>query len=133
MRKAGERITPIWDELGAVLNKNMGIFRTSEGMKKTLIKIRGLKERYQNVLIQDKGKIFNTELINALELESLLDLAEVIVSGASGREESRGSHFRRDFPNRNDQAWLRHTLLFHTENGPRLDYKPVTITRFQPK
>jgi succinate dehydrogenase / fumarate reductase, flavoprotein subunit len=132
-RKKGERIGPLRDELGAVMNQHMGIFRTPDGMRKTLEKIRELKARYQEVIIQDKGRVFNTELINALEVESLLDLTEVIVTGAIAREESRGSHFRRDCPQRDDTRWLRHTLAFFSSDGPRLDYKPVTITRYTPK
>ena len=132
-RKKGERIGPIQDDLGAVMNQNMGIFRTPDGMRKTMEKIRELKVRYQEVVIQDKGRVFNTELVNALELESLLDLTEVIVTGAFAREESRGSHYRRDYPQRDDTRWLRHTLAFFTSDGPRIDYKPVTITRHTPK
>jgi succinate dehydrogenase / fumarate reductase, flavoprotein subunit len=132
-RTKGERIGPIRDELGTVMNQNMGIFRTPDGMRKTIEKIRELKARYQEVVIQDKGSVFNTELVNVLELESLLDLTEVIVTGAIAREESRGSHFRRDHPQRDDTQWLRHTLAFFTSDGPRMDYKPVTITRHTPK
>ena len=132
-RKEGEHISPLRDELGTVMNENMGIFRNPDGMKKTIEKIQELKKRYQRVILQDKGKVFNTELINALELGSLLDLAEIIVTGAMKREESRGSHYRRDYPKRDDARWLRHTLASFTEDGPRLEYKPVTITRFPPK
>ena len=133
IRKDGERIGSLHDRLGSVLSENMGIFRTPDGMNKTLDVIRELKERYERVVIQDKGKIFNTELVNALELGSLLDLAGVIVAGAMAREESRGSHYRKDKPKRDDARWLRHTLAFWTNDGPRLDYKPVTITRFTPQ
>jgi succinate dehydrogenase / fumarate reductase flavoprotein subunit len=77
--------------------------------------------------------VFNTELIAALELGSLLDLAEVIVKGAFAREESRGAHFRKDFPKRNDELWLKHTLAYYREEGSRLEYAPVNITRYPPK
>jgi succinate dehydrogenase/fumarate reductase flavoprotein subunit len=132
-RKTGERISPVWDELGNAMNENMGIFRTPDSMKKAAERVRELKQRYQHVVLQDKGKIFNTELVNALELGSLLDLAEAIVAGAAARLESRGSHYRRDYPKRDDARWLRHTLAYFTDQGPRLDYKPVTITRHHPQ
>ena len=102
-------------------------------MEKTLVEVRALKRRYRDVSVTDKGKVFNTDLVAALELGSILDLAEVIVMGALARTESRGSHFRRDFPNKDNDRWIRHTLAFHTTDVPRLDYKPVTITRFPPQ
>jgi succinate dehydrogenase/fumarate reductase flavoprotein subunit len=82
--------------------------------------------------VQDKGRIFNTDLIQALELQCLLEIAETIVVGALGREESRGAHYRADFPKRNDTAWLRHSLSYRRPGGPHLTYAPVTITRFPP-
>ena len=132
-RKGKERVSVLRDELGQLMNENMGIFREAETMRKALDGIRDLKGRYHQVGLMDKGKIFNTELVSVLELGSVLDLAEVIVQGAFARKESRGSHYRRDYLKRDDTHWLRHTLAIFTDQGPRLDYKPVTITRFQPK
>jgi succinate dehydrogenase / fumarate reductase flavoprotein subunit len=83
--------------------------------------------------VQDKGKRFNTDLLQTLETGHLLDIAECIAIGALNREESRGSHARRDFTERDDKTWLRHSLYTHTPRGPRCDYAPVTITRFQPE
>ena len=83
--------------------------------------------------LQDTGRVFNTDLIQALELQSLLDVAETIVAGALAREESRGAHYRSDFPRRDDANWLTHTLVYRTPEGPRLARAPVTITRFPPK
>ncbi len=83
--------------------------------------------------MQDKGSCFNRELLDAVELGHMLDLAEVMAQGALYREESRGAHSREDFPDRNDERFLVHTLVRHTDDGPQIFEKPVTITRFQPK
>ena len=83
--------------------------------------------------MQDKGQVFNTDLIQALELQCLVGLAETIVVGALAREESRGAHYRSDFPTRNDEAWLRHTIVHRVPDGAQVSYAPVTVTRFTPK
>ena len=83
--------------------------------------------------VRNKGAIFNQELVNALELEGMLDIAETICIGAIERKESRGSHFRLDYPERDDSNWLRHTLVTYTTEGARIDYKPVNITIYEPK
>jgi succinate dehydrogenase / fumarate reductase flavoprotein subunit len=97
-----------------------------------LQKIQSLRKRYSNISIDDKSPVYNTNLYHALELGNLLDLAEVMVMGALTRTESRGGHARRDYPGRDDANWLKHTLAFRTEHGPKLDYKPVTITTWKP-
>jgi succinate dehydrogenase / fumarate reductase flavoprotein subunit len=113
---------------------DMGVFRTGEGMQNALEKIRELKERMSHVRVQDAGKIFNLDLLNAWELSNLLDLAEVITVSGLARTESRGAHSREDYPKRDDQNWLKHTLAWHQPDGKiDLKYKPVVITRFQPK
>lgn len=132
-RKSGEKIWTIKTELGNLMGSHVGVFRFKEKLEEAGQMIRQLKLRYQDIAIQDKGNIFNTELIAALELGSILDLAEVIVKGALGREESRGAHFRRDFPKRNDQEWLKHTLAYYHEATPRIEYAPVTLTKYPPK
>jgi len=129
-RTSGERIGPLREEVGAAMTEHLGIFRTRKRMEGALEKIREVRKRYENIYLEDRGKIFNAELTNALELGSLIDLAETIVVGAIGREESRGSHYRQDFPNRNDAQWLKHTLIYGSDSGPRIDFTPVTITRF---
>jgi succinate dehydrogenase / fumarate reductase flavoprotein subunit len=95
--------------------------------------IRTLKERYARVAIQDHGHTFNTDLMEALELGFMLDCAELVTAGALAREESRGGHYRDDFPERDDVNWLKHTLAYLEPEGVRMASKPVTITRFQPK
>jgi succinate dehydrogenase / fumarate reductase flavoprotein subunit len=132
-RRSGEKIWTIKTELGNLMGSHVGVFRFKGKLEEAGQIIRQLKSRYQDIAIQDKGNIFNTELIAALELGSILDLAEVIVKGALGREESRGAHFRRDFPKRNDQEWLKHTLAYYHEETPRIEYAPVTLTKYPPK
>ncbi|MEK6804044.1 MAG: FAD-binding protein [Nitrospirota bacterium] len=127
-----ERAWQIRDDLGKTMSLNLGIFRTKQSMQEALGAIQALKVRAQRMCVQDKGQIFNTDLIQALELQCLLDIADTIVVSALGREESRGAHYRADFPTRNDHAWLRHTVSHHQADGPRLSYAPVTITRFPP-
>jgi len=127
-----ERAWQIREELGKSLSRKLGIFRTKGSMTSALETVRALKGRAAHLFIQDRGRIFNSELIQAFELTSLLEIAEVIVMGALAREESRGAHYRSDFPQRDDGQWLKHTVASRTPNGPQLTYSPVTITRFPP-
>jgi succinate dehydrogenase / fumarate reductase flavoprotein subunit len=121
-------------EMQEVMMDKVSVFRHQEGLEKALAKVRELKGRYQKISVQDKGNCFNRELLDAIELGYMLDLAEVIALGALSREESRGAHSREDFPNRDDEKWLVHTMFRHsTDEGPQLFFKPVTITRFEPK
>jgi succinate dehydrogenase / fumarate reductase flavoprotein subunit len=129
----GERAWQIRDELGQVMSQNLGIFRTQKSMMAARERLQELKARAGNLMLQDHGRVFNTELIQALELQCLIDVAETIVAGAMAREESRGAHYRSDYPRRDDAGWLKHTLAYRTPEGPQLRYKPVTITRWQPK
>ena len=117
----------------STMTSQVGIFRKESDLITAKEKIQGLKERFKKVGIKQKSLAFNNELVQYLELEGMLHLAEVITEGASARKESRGSHFRLDYPERDDQHWLRHTLAYKTENGPRLDYKEVTVTSYPPK
>lgn len=120
------------DELGKTMSMNLGLVRTQESMLSAKAAIESLKDRAAAVTIQDKGRVFNTDLIQALELQSLLDIAETIVAGALARTESRGAHYRADFPQRDDVHWLQHTLARRTSEGIALTYEPVTVTRFPP-
>ncbi len=119
-------------ELRETMMKNAGVFRTGEEMQEGLNKVRELRERFKNIKIQDKGKTYNSNLTNTLETENLLDLAEVLLVGAIAREESRGAHARRDFKERDDENWLKHTLAYSTPDGPRLEYKDVVIDTWKP-
>jgi succinate dehydrogenase / fumarate reductase flavoprotein subunit len=131
-QKGTENVYDIKRELRTCMDVNVGVFRTGQELSQGLEKIRSLRKRYSNISIDDKSSVYNTNLYHALELGNLLDLAEVMVMGALNRTESRGGHARRDFPERDDANWLKHTLAFHTERGPKLDYKPVTITTWKP-
>lgn len=120
-------------ELQENMFNNVGIFRDEESMKRGLAKVRELRERYKGVKVRHTGKVYNMELIRAYELRGMLDVAEAIAAGALARKESRGSHARRDYPERDDVNFLKHTLAYLTPEGVRLDYSPVTITRYQPQ
>ncbi|GAA4061550.1 succinate dehydrogenase flavoprotein subunit [Agromyces indicus] len=135
-----ERIAAIRKELQDEMDKGAQVFRTAESLAHVASVIAGLRERYRNIAVQDKGKRFNTDLLEAVELGFLLDLAEVVVESAANREESRGGHMRDDFPDRDDERFMQHTMAYlsgdpHSSIASdhiRLDWKPVTITRYQP-
>lgn len=129
-----ENAFDIATEMKKVMFDDMGIFRSGAGMQNALNKVRELKERYKHVRVQDSGKVFNMDVINAWELGNLLDLAEVTTVSALARTESRGGHSREDYPDRDDVNWLKHTFAWVDENGKiELKYNPVTITKYQPK
>ena len=127
-----EDLYKIRHELRTAMDEHAGVFRTGEQLSKGLEKIKSLRGRFANIRIEDKNSVYNTNLYHALETDNLLDLAEVMVLGALTREESRGGHARRDFPTRDDKRWQKHTLAFRTGQGPKLEYKPVTITTWKP-
>jgi len=133
----GERVGAVRAELQATMDDHASVYRTEATLKQALADITGLQERYRRVSVQDKGTRFNTDLLEAVELGFLLDLAEVLVVSALARTESRGGHSREDYPNRDDVNFLRHTMAYRGQatdgqTDIRLDYKPVTITRYQP-
>ena len=109
------------------------VFRNEEGLKKGIEEIQSLRDAYRNIHVADKGKAFNYELMEAIELGHELDLSEAILVSALHRKESRGAHFREDFPARADQYYLKHTFLFNTPKGAKVKYRPVKIKRFQPE
>jgi succinate dehydrogenase / fumarate reductase flavoprotein subunit len=128
-----ERVADIRAELQQSMDTNAQVFRTEASLKQAEQDIQALKARYRNVSVMDKGKRFNSDLLEAIELGFLLELAEVLVVGARARNESRGGHMREDYPNRDDVNFMRHTMAYRNEDGTvRLDYKPVTQTRYQP-
>lgn len=125
---------PIRAELQESMMENVSVFRQKDSLNTALAKITQLKKRYLNLSIQDKGNCFNRDLLDAIELGHLLDLAEVITRGALHREESRGAHSREDFPERDDKNFLAHTLArYDAVKGPQIFTKPVTLTKFEPK
>ncbi|MEU6350040.1 succinate dehydrogenase flavoprotein subunit [Streptomyces sp. NPDC047072] len=132
-----ERVAVLRRELQETMDANVMVFRTEQTIKTAVEKIAELRERYKNVSIQDKGRRFNTDLLEAIELGNLLDLAEVMAVSALARKESRGGHYREDYPNRDDVNFMRHTMAYREvgDDGTesiRLDYKPVVQTRYQP-
>jgi succinate dehydrogenase / fumarate reductase flavoprotein subunit len=129
----GESAADIRNELQKAMMDYVGVFRTAEGMQQAQDKVRELQERYQQVEIQDKSKRFNQDLLEAWEVGCLLDLAEVTTASALAREESRGAHSREDFPERDDEEWLKHTMAFRHDGKIELKYKPVVIDRYEPK
>ncbi|WP_372592671.1 succinate dehydrogenase flavoprotein subunit [Actinotalea sp.] len=139
MRSAptGERVSELRKALQETMDTNAQVFRTAESLTTALADIRALRARYPDVSVQDKGTTFNTDLLEAVELGFLLDLAEVVVVGALAREESRGGHFREDFPTRDDARFMEHSMAY-SRPAPsggteiRLETKPVTVTRYQP-
>lgn len=140
-RESGERVADLRKALQETMDRNVQVFRTEASMKEALGVIDELKERYANVVVQDKGKRYNTDLLEAVELGFLIELAEVITLGALARKESRGGHFREDYEARDDVNFMRHTMAYRAPvtadtlefaDEVRLDYKPVTVTRYQP-
>jgi succinate dehydrogenase / fumarate reductase flavoprotein subunit len=130
----GEPAARLREELQEVMMDHVGVYREAEGMRQAVEKVAELKDRYLKVFVMDKGRRFNTDLLEAWELRNLLDLAQVIASSALNRTESRGAHSREDFPKRDDDEWLKHTLARFTPSGEvQISYKPVAITRFEPK
>ena len=120
------------EELGQTMSLNLGLVRTQESMSAAISTISALTQRAASMTVQDKGQVFNSDLVQALELECLLDVAETIVTSALARQESRGAHYRSDYPVRNDQQWLKHSLIRRTPEGTVLTHEPVIVTRFQP-
>jgi succinate dehydrogenase / fumarate reductase flavoprotein subunit len=150
---SGERLAHVRRDLQNTMDANAQVFRTEESLRQALTDIRALQERYRHVSVQDKGKVYNTDQLEALELGFLLDIAEVVVVGALNRQESRGGHFREDFPTRDDAGYMKHTMAYRrptavaaaegqSPSGPGtsapgtfdivLDYKPVVMTRYEP-
>jgi succinate dehydrogenase / fumarate reductase flavoprotein subunit len=133
-RTRGESVARIRDALQQVMSDKVGVFRTESGLREAEAAVRGLRERYANIKIDDHGRRFNTDLLEALELGGLLDLAEATIASCLHRTESRGGHYREDFPKRDDASWLVHTLIHRAPDGRyTFQHRPVMITRFQPK
>jgi len=137
--KGTEKVAQLRKELQDTMDKNAQVYRTEESLNEALAKIAELRGRYENISVQDKGQRFNTDLLEAVELGFLLDLAEVLAYTSLERRESRGGHFREDFPERNDKKFMVHSMAYLTDRKPKkpgdnikIDWKPVTITNYQP-
>jgi succinate dehydrogenase/fumarate reductase flavoprotein subunit len=132
-REEGERPWSIRDELAQTMHENFGVFRREDQMERQGEIVRSLRERYERVVVEDKGEVFNNDLTQALELGYLLDLARCMVVCGIARKESRGAHARPyDYPERDDARFMRHTLVRLRDGSPELDWKPVTVTKWQP-
>src|SRR5690554_2208888 len=127
-----ERVSHLRSELQASMMDNASVFRTHETLTAQVAKLEELMRRYEDIGVEDKGKVYNTELMEAIELGFLLDNARLLVHAALNRKESRGAHSREDFKERDDENWLKHTLVHKDGDGLRIDYKPVTLGRYQP-
>jgi succinate dehydrogenase / fumarate reductase flavoprotein subunit len=132
-RKDGERASTLRREMQEAITQHCSVFRDKAGLADAQKVMASLMDRSGQLFLHDRGERFNNDLLDALELGSLLGLAQVILASAIARRESRGAHFREDFPERDDKGWLKHTLVRKTSDGYRISYKPVTITRFEPK
>ena len=129
-----DSIATIRREMGVAMHTHLGVFRDQEGIMTAKGTLEALRDRYSRVSVQDKGRVFNTSLIRALELGFMLDCAETIVCSALLRRESRGAHFRTDYLHRDDEQWLKHILVYHQPDGSsRVEYLPVRLTRWEPK
>jgi succinate dehydrogenase / fumarate reductase, flavoprotein subunit len=129
----GVRPAVLRTELADTMYEDAGIFRTADKLEACKATVEDLRERYAaGVIVQDKSTTFNSDLVQAIELGSMLEMADCLVTGAVARTESRGAHSRLDYPERDDENWLRHTMTLYDEGRVRLDYKPVTITEYQP-
>jgi succinate dehydrogenase / fumarate reductase flavoprotein subunit len=128
-----ERAGALRHEMQKIMADDVGVFRTAEGMQRAIDGLRALQERYTRVRVDDTGRVFNTDLLEAWELGCMLEVAEVTAVSALARTESRGAHAREDFPKRDDRTWMKHTFAYRDAAGLRLAYKPVTVTRFEPK
>jgi succinate dehydrogenase / fumarate reductase flavoprotein subunit len=132
-RGSGRRISTLKHELGDTLNEHLGVFRHAEGIQVALDRVRALAEDFGSAYIDDRGTVFNQDVLGAIELGFLLDNAEAACIAALHRTESRGAHYRTDLPERNDEEWLKHIVLSLGETGPEISYSDVTITQWEPQ
>jgi succinate dehydrogenase / fumarate reductase flavoprotein subunit len=133
-RNGARRMSEVKHELGETMDRHVAVFRDAEGLNQALETVKRLKEEYPKVAIDDRGKVYNQDVLAALELGFMLDCAETTVVAAIHRTESRGAQFRTDFPERNDAEWLKHiTLVMGADGEPMISYSPVTITQWQPE
>ncbi|UCH32037.1 MAG: succinate dehydrogenase/fumarate reductase flavoprotein subunit [Candidatus Bathyarchaeota archaeon] len=127
-----EKVPVIRDELRRIMSEKAWVFRKGNGLESALKAVQELKKRYKNIRVEDKDSQFNTDLVGALQLDFTLDLSEITISAALARTESRGAHTRLDYPKRDDENWLKHSLAYWSKEGPELRYIPVTIAKWPP-
>ena len=133
-RDQGERPHAIRDEMASTMHENFGVFRREEQMRLQGEIIGGLRERYERVVVEDKGDVFNSDLTQALELGFLLELAACMVESGLARKESRGAHARPyDYPDRDDANFMQHTLVTWVDGRPQLAWEPVRVTKWEPQ
>ena len=132
-RSTGVRTAALRLEMGNIMHEFTGVFRDEEGLLEAQRQIQGVRERYPSVSLDDKGSVFNTDLVAFLELDYMFDCAETIIASALARKESRGAHTRTDYPERDDENWLKHVAVYQTPDGPEITYLPVTITKWEPE
>jgi succinate dehydrogenase / fumarate reductase flavoprotein subunit len=127
------RVSEIKQELGETMNQYVAVYRDEEGLAKAHDVVKRLQQESESAYIDDRGTVFNQDVLGAIELGYMLDCAEAIVVAAIERKESRGAQFRTDFPERNDEEWLKHIDISANGDRPRVSYSPVTITQWQPE
>ena len=130
---SGRRVSEIRRELGETMDRHVAVFRDAEGLNTALETVKRLEEEWKSCYIDDKGSVFNQDILGAVELGYMLDCAEATCVGAIHRTESRGAQFRTDFPERNDEEWLKHIDLTRADDGPEISYSDVTITQWEPQ
>jgi succinate dehydrogenase / fumarate reductase flavoprotein subunit len=128
----GRRVSVLRRELGETMDRYVAVFRDEQGIKTALERVKSLQEEYPSAYIDDRGTVFNQDVLGAIELGFMLDQAECTCVAALHRTESRGAQYRTDHPERNDEEWLKHIDLTRTDDGPEVSYSPVTITQWQP-
>ena len=132
-RPPGLRSAAVRHEMAEAMTEGIGVFRDQDSMERAEAAVRRSREQFDHVSVEDKGKTFNTDLMFALELDYMIDCAAAVCAGALARKESRGAHFRTDITERDDENWLKHTLVYKSEDGPRVETLPVTITSWEPE
>ena len=132
-KEGNEKVSEVRESLQQIMQEHAGIERSAKSLETGLNQITALSQRFQNIALGDRGMLFNTELTSIFELQNMMDIAEAVVRSAMPREESRGSHFRSDFPARDDKRFLKHLVSKRAASGMMIEEKPVTITRWQPQ
>jgi succinate dehydrogenase / fumarate reductase flavoprotein subunit len=132
-QKGNMRLSELRQKFQDCMSEHCGVFRTEEVMQEGLYSIKDLKAQYSQIYVDDKDSKWNTELIEALELQNIMIVGEMILTSAEKRQESRGAHSREDYPTRDDQKFLQHTLAYYSSSGVEINYMPVVISMFEPK